>query len=265
MWTTLTFIAGLALTPAQPGQLALTNFRSTYGVLGATRSDEKLLPGDMLVMSFDIEGVKADEAGKVTYSIAMEVTDSDGKLLYKQDPRPQEITMSLGGNTIPAYATIQVGLDQPPGRYNVKLIVTDRAAGATQELTKTYEVLPKAFGIVRPTATSDPEGRAPTPFLGDGQSLWVNFMVVGFARGANGQPDVGVSLRVLDADGRPTMPRPYTGEVQQNVPDKARSMPLQFLLDLNRPGKFTIELKAVDKVGGQTATLALPLVVMKTK
>ena len=40
---------------------------------------------------------------------------------------------------------------------------------------------------------------------------------------------------------------------------------MQFLLDLNRPGKFTVELKATDKVSGDAATVSFPFTVLKTK
>ena len=265
MSPTIGLIAALSLASATPAQLALTNARSTYGVLGAPRAEDRLLPGDALVVCFDMEGVKADEAGKVAYSIGMEISDAAGKVQFKQEPRRLETTTSLGGNTIPAYAVVQIGLDEPPGRYNVKLVVTDVGAGATQELTRSYEVLPRAFGIVRLTTTTDPEGRSPAAVVGDGQSLWVNFSTVGFKRDDRGQPNLAVALRVLDDTGRPTLAQPLTGEVREKVPDKALAVPMQFLLDLNRPGKFTLELKATDKSSGDSATISLPLTVLKTK
>src|SRR2546427_725234 len=76
MWTTLAFAAALTLAPAQAGQLELTNARTTYGLLGAPRTDGKYLPGDSFTLSFDIEGMTVDDSGKVLYSIALEVADS---------------------------------------------------------------------------------------------------------------------------------------------------------------------------------------------
>ena len=72
-------------------------------------------------------------------------------------------------------------------------------------------------------------------------------------------------MRAVDEEGRPTLARPFTGEVNQKVPEKALAIPLQFMLDLNRAGKFTIQLKATDKSTGQTVGLSLPLAVLKTK
>jgi hypothetical protein len=40
---------------------------------------------------------------------------------------------------------------------------------------------------------------------------------------------------------------------------------MQFQLDLNRGGKFTAEIKATDKVTGKTATLSVPLNVVRSE
>ena len=95
--------------------------------------------------------------------------------------------------------------------------------------------------------------------------MWVNFSTVGIKRDDRGQPNLAVALRVLDDTGRPTLAQPLAGEVREKVPDRALAVPMQFLLDLNRPGKFTLELKAMDKSSGDSATISLPLNVLKTK
>ena len=64
-----------------------------------------------------------------------------------------------------------------------------------------------------------------------------------------------------DEGGKPTLARPLTGSVKSGVPDKALSLPIHFLLSLNRPGKFTLELAATDEMAGKTAKLSVPLVV----
>src|SRR5262249_46940387 len=147
------------LAPAQADKLTLTNVRTLHGVLGVPRADNKLLPGDTVVIAFDIVGIKADGDGKANYSIGMEVTDSQGKLLFKQKPRKQEATVSLGGNRLPAFATLDVGLASKPGDYTVKVEVADLKANSVRNLTKTFKVLPKGFGVVRLTTTSDADGR----------------------------------------------------------------------------------------------------------
>lgn len=266
MLTSLPVLMFLSLVPGQTGQLNLTHVRATYGILGATRPDTKLLPGDNFVLCFDVEGVKADEAGKVLYSIGMDVTDAAGKVAFKQEPRELEANNSLGGTSLQAFASVQIGLDQPPGNYTVRVTVTNRATQAKGTLTRTYEVLPKGFGLVRLNTTYDADGKIAAPYVGEGQVVFVNFLAVGFGRDpAQAQPNLSVVMRILDQAGKPTLARPYSGVVNKDIPAKALSVPMQFVVELNRPGQFTLELKATDKVTGQSATLSYPLNVRELK
>jgi hypothetical protein len=264
MWTTVALLAALALAPGQNGELTLANVRTTYGIFGATRPDNKILPGDNCTISFDIEGAQADAGGKVQYSIAMEVSDSKGVQHYKQLPRDQEVKVEAGAKSLPACAHLTVGLDQEPGMYTVKLTVTDRTTKASKEVTRTYEVLPKGFGLVRYHVSSDPDGQKPAVVLRPGKPSWINFAAVGFER-KDGQPNLAVVMRVLDENGQPALAKPSEGEVKQDVPEKALAVPLQFEVRLKDPGKYTIELKATDKVAGQSTTLSVPLIVAKAK
>src|SRR5437660_6945302 len=92
MWATLALLTALQLTPAQAGQLRLTNDRATYGKHGATRADNKLLPGDSFVVQFDIENVEVGKDGKVLYSIGLEFLDAKDQVKFKQSPQEMEIT-----------------------------------------------------------------------------------------------------------------------------------------------------------------------------
>ena len=263
MFSTVLF-AALAATPGQAGPLALANPRPVYGPLGAPRPDNKFLPGDALFLAFDIDGITVGPDGKVKYSTAVEVADPSGKLLFKQDPRDQEVTVALGGKTLPAFVRLDVGLQAPAAQYVIKVTVTDRTSKASQSLTYKGEVLPPAFGLVQVRTTHDPEGLAPGAVFEAGESLWVHFAAVGFGhdKAKKDPPRVAVALRVLDADGKPTLQKPFTGELGEGADANAASLPGQFLVPLNRPGTFTVELTATDRAGGKTAKLSFPVRVL---
>jgi hypothetical protein len=262
MATALALLAALGLPAAETGELRLTNVRPTYCVLGPVRAADKVLPGDSYVLSFDIEGITTDDAGKARYSVGVDVSDADGKLLFKQEAKEQDAQTSLGGNRLPAYAQLNVGLQAKPGTYNLKVTVTDLAADKTATLTHKAEVLPKDFGMVRLTTSSDPDGRYPVSVPGSGEWLFVHVGVVGFARNGSGQqPDVTLTMRILDEEGKPTTAKPVTVAVNKDVPEAAPSLPLRLLLSLNRAGKFTVQLTATDRLSNKTSTLSFPLTV----
>src|SRR5437667_7368751 len=105
MWASLALAAVLQTTPAQASSLAIKNDRITYGILGAERKDNKLLPGDVFVVSFDIDGLQlSPQDGKVQYSMGMELTDAQSKSQFKKDPQDLEAVNALGGSRLPAFA-----------------------------------------------------------------------------------------------------------------------------------------------------------------
>ena len=53
-------------------------------------------------------------------------------------------------------------------------------------------------------------------------------------------------MRVLDEDGKQTLVKPYSGVVKEVDPAFKQGIPLQFVLQLNRPGRFKVELSATD-------------------
>ena len=255
-----------ALTgPGQANGLTLTDARLTYGLLGPKRDSAKFLPGDTVFLAYAIDGATAGPDGKVQYTIALEVAGPGGKSIFRQPPQDEEVVNSLGGNRLPGYARVQIGLEQAPGEYTLKVTVTDRASKKTASLEQKVEVLPKAFGLVQLTLSADPQGKVPAGALGVGQSLYVNSHVVGFQRGPAGQPNVALELRVLDEGGKPTLASPLTGRIDKGVPPKDPVLPGEFLVSLNRPGKFTVELKATDEVANKSVTQSFPITVHETK
>lgn len=266
MFTPLALAVALALAPAQgEGTLELKNVRNTYGVLGPTRTDAKLLPGDVLFVAYDIEGVTIDKAGKVQYSMSMEVTaDVDKTSIFKQDPAEKVDFVPLGGTRLPARAFITLGLDQPPGAYTLKLTVVDRATKTTKNLDHSFEVLPKAFGIVAVYGSVDERGSIPAPTTGViGQSVFIQFAVVGFERDAKTkQPDLVFEMAPHDESGKPTLATPSVHEAKAGVDDKDAVYQVRFLLPMTRAGKYTIKLSAEDRISKKKSTFDLPVVVL---
>src|SRR5207245_7778501 len=203
---------------------------------------------------------------KILYSVGMDVTDNQGKVRTGQIPNDREAAAPPAGKSLPACASVQIGLDQEPGAYTVKVTVKDRVAGATCEITRTCQILPRAFGLVRLTTTSDPDAKVPAPFLQQGKPGWINFTAVGFGHAkSGGQPHVSVVMRVSDEAGRSALARPSLGEISKDVPANARALPMQFALEINRAGKFTVELTATDHVTGQSVNVSYPVTVVKGK
>lgn len=262
MLNMLVLAALLPLAPAQTPALKLTNERITFGgAFGPTRPDNKILPGDTFFLGFDIENLKLDTQGKATFSIGVNVTDSAGKSVYEQKAAEQENFLFLGGNKLPGRAYMDTSLDMPAGQYNCRVTVTDLATKATATLDKKFEMLPKAFAIVRLFCMGDYEMRVPAPFHGVvGQALWLNFVVVDFQRDLKTrQPDIEIEMRALDADNKPVVEKPMFYAIRSGIAENQSGIPINLPVPMNRAGSFTVEIVAKDKVSGKSSKVNVPI------
>lgn len=264
MWTTLTLLSVLAATPAENG-LSLNHVRSTHGLLGPRRGDETVIPGDILFLYFDISGIHVEAEGRVRYRMGLELSDAAGKVVFRQAAKEQEVHASLGGERVPACAHLIVGLDTPPGDYRMKVVVQDLASGQEQSLNRKIKVLAKQFALVRTTVTRDEDAHYPVSLFACGEAVWVHTSAVGFARGHDKQANLDFQMRVLDATGKPTLAKAITDTLTEELPASLSGAPTAFLLTLNRPGKFTIELSAHDRVSGKKTRMSFPIVVQSVE
>jgi hypothetical protein len=261
MWTTLALCLAVQAAPAQNAALALDNDRFTYGYFGAVRKDDGFLPGDIAYLAFDVRNMTFDANGRAVFSVAMEVLDGAGQVRCRQVPNTQQAHNPLGGNTLHSVAQVAVPPDSKPGEYTIRLTVQDLTNKASAKLEHKARILPADFGLVNVHTCADREGRVPAAPLGTiGEPLYLNFSIVGFQRDpATKQPNVEVSLRLLDDKGQPTTARARTGKADKDIPPELKVLPLQFGVTLNRLGRFTAELTATDKLTGKSARVSFPI------
>ena len=272
MLQSMALFAALTMTPGQGAGLTLTNPRITYGELGSTRPDNKLLPGDIFFLSFDIDGIKVNEAGRVKYGMAMEVVDATGKSIFKQMPVERDDFLPLGGTKLPARAFVSVGIEQPAGQYMCKVTVTDmtdKDKPVAKTLEQKFDVQSRGFGIVQLYTAADAKGEIPAPLVGvTGQALFVHFAVIEFTRDdKTKQPNITIEMVVYGKDSQPTLPKPTVKQIPDEadgkVDEKVVGVPMRFLVPLNREGGFLIRLKATDNISKKTSIVDLPLKVFK--
>lgn len=268
MWSSLV-LAAAAIGPAQPaGTLQLSNVRITVGEFGPTRPDSKLLPGDILFVGYDIDGLSIDGDGTAKYTIAMTVLDGAGKPFFKQDPQAFDWPIPLRGNKVPARAFVTIGLDTEPGNYTCQVTATDTKTKATNSLSIKFEVLKRDFGIVAVFTSYDAGGVLPAPPGGVvGQSVYIWSSIPSFRRDdKTKQPNVLIEYQILDQKGTPILEKPrqfiQDEKAANPVPADKGAFPVFFPLFLNRPGKFTVRITATDRIANKKATHDVPITVL---
>ncbi len=264
MWAALALTTVLT-APAQTGELKLTNKRSTIGILGPKREDNKVLPGDLLVVAFDIENLTVKKDGRIFYAMGMELTKKGkAKAEFKRDPQDLEAMNNLGGSTLPTFAMTLVGTDTSPGTYVLKVTVKDRGTKPVKTVTleEEFEVLPAKLGLVQVKMTNT--GGEPAAPLGvPGQTLWLHYTLVGYemTKANPPNPNVTVELQILDKEtGKPTVDKPFGGIIEKGSREFLLFNPTP--IQLNRAGKFTIVLKATDNIAKKSTEQRIDLEVL---
>jgi hypothetical protein len=252
-------LALLAALAGPAGALELKNVRAANGPLGSTRPNAKYLPGDILILAFDVEDLKVDDkTGVATYEEELLVNDSKGELIFRERPKETKVPL-FGARRLPLWLQLIITLDQKPGQYKMKVTVTDKLAKAKKEFEHDFEILKPAFGIVQPF----------TPAMGFiGQDFAVSFSVVGMARDKTKMPDVQIATQLFDDKGEPVVATPVTNNLRDLHVEgafditKMNVIPVVLPWVLNRKGDFTIEIQAQDRIAKRQITLRLPLTVL---
>lgn len=256
-------LAALLATPAQAGGLSLVNIAPTYGILGPTRPNTTLIPGDVLFLRFEIDGITVAKDGKVTYSMKQEVLDNTGKDRLMSEPVNRVDQAPLGGGKLPGYTFVTAGLDLQPGDYTLKMTVTDNANKATKSFEQKFTVVKPDFGIVAVYASADSGGKLPAPTTGVvGGSIFLHFSAVGFEKDkTKKQPELTFEMVPVE-NGKPTTETPSIWEVKDGVEEKDFTYSMRYPVPFTRPGKFAIRLTVTDKITKKTATLDVPVTVL---
>jgi hypothetical protein len=276
MWASLVLLAATASVPNQTGDLQISNVRVTTGPFGTVRANEmpELLPGDIFYVNYDVENLVMDDNGGVKYTMTFELANSKGSVIYKDGPKDGVATLSLGGGRMPAFAHSEIGKETEAGEYSLKITITDRGAKdkdkATKEITKKFKVKKLEFGIVRPVLTyvGQREVFLAPPVCVVGQTLVANCVIASPARSKekDKQPDVEITVNIIDdATKKPTTAKPAVQVFNKDIDEKQDYIDISYPVDLNRAGKFTIELIAKDRISGKSETVKFPVTVQEIK
>jgi hypothetical protein len=242
MKRTLAALVVLCLVPGLTPAIEIKNVRPSYGPLGSLRTGTKFLPGDLLFMTFDIDGLSLEEkTGKAVYETKLEFLDDKQKPLYESKTR-NEVIPNLGGARMPGDLHLIIGKDFAAGKYTVKLTVTDKLAKQSKAIIYPIQVLPRDFGFIGVMA----------PAVGlNGQSYLAEWGLVGFAPDAKTKlPNAEITIRVLDQNDKPVVAETkitLPNDLPLNLGNAPELVPITLPLFLNRTGQFQIDIVAVDK------------------
>jgi hypothetical protein len=275
MWTSLALAAGLLTVLSGAGQKPKTEDKPTkapkivharflYTGLGMKRPN-KFLPGDDLVMAFDIENLYRDEeTGKVVYAMTLEFLDSKEKRIFREENRNIEELNALGGTSFATFVSGRVGRDTKPGKYTLRLTITDRVSKKKTVFKRDFEVLKRKFGLLRVQTSA-------VGFVG--QPFGIKFSVEGFEKDEKSKdPKLTLRVRIYDdAVKDPTKGGTLVRPIELSIPKdlaedvvarEQKYFDLVTFIRLTRPGKFTLNLSATDRVTKKTVQIPYKITVL---
>ena len=203
-----------------------------------------------------------------------QIYDGDGshrnlkdKVKFKRGAeRAEGHRLAARASKLPGRAYVIVGLDELPGQYNCKVTVTDPSTKLTASLAVKFEILKKDFGVVAVYTSHDQKGELTAPTSGQvGDTLWIQYVITSFERDPKTkQPNVEIQFQIYDDKGKAILvnaknepvPRKYIQDATSFPPvkDDAGLFTGQYMVFLNRPGKFVVEIKATDRVSKKSSS-----------
>jgi hypothetical protein len=248
----------MSLTPGLSYAIEITNIRPCYGPFGAKRVGDTWLPGDVVFMAYDIEGLTPDtKTGLVKYTTTLEFVDPAGKILFSK-PTPNEFIPALGGNKVPGDLHVFLATKQAPGKYEIRLTVEDEIGKNAKRFIYKFDVAKETFGFAGVSA----------PSVGfPGQHYSTQFGLVNLQLDKMGMPSAEVTVRVLDDKTRTLVGGAVKMVFPRDLPldidlKEANFLPLKNPIYLNRPGRFIVEITATDKLAGSPpVVLSYPITV----
>ncbi|MBI1832552.1 MAG: hypothetical protein HYR84_14015 [Planctomycetes bacterium] len=248
----------LGFVANQASAVDIKNIRACYGPFGATRTGKaECLPGDKLWITYDIEGLVVDpKTKKVTYETTLELLDSKNKTFFK-DPVTTDTIPAFGGTSMPGDLHVNIG-KQPPGEYSIRLTIHDKVGKDAKTFSYPITVVADGFGMIEVSAQAVGILRLPYAVI---------FKLVNLKLDGGKQPKAEVSLQIFDDKMKPVNEKPITMMLPRDLPDgidleKLNMVVVPFPLELNRAGRFTIEVKAIDKLADKKIELRYPLTVI---
>lgn len=257
-------IGTLLFTPlVVEAKLELTKIQPAHGFFGPERESLEVYPLDELLIRYTIEGVKLDAEGKTDVETVVRLVNPNGRMVFEQKNTIQR-NLSLGGNSFPTFAVLQVPIPDkaPVGEYVLTVQVRDRLAAETASFERKLTCKAPTFRILAPRFFRDPEGKIPAAVGGVvGESLHYRMRLIGFDVSQK-KVSTQLTMQVVDAQGKDVLEKPIITKAGLSNPDevaKATQVNFNGMLTLNRAGEFTLRMTVEDLIGKQKAVFETKL------
>lgn len=240
---TRALIVVLFTTSLWAGDLKITNLRLMESEHGLPKREATYVPGENLVLNFDMVGLKRDGV-TMTFKLTFELVDPTGEVASRWQSEETRVTDLFGGSAQPGSVWYEFPGEAMRGTYTAKLSVEDVATREVAEASVPVTLAEPELSIVNLGLTADPNGQQPCGRVRvEREVVWVDFSVAGL-RQVDKKARFQQDLVLLDEDGSVVgwHPNAVDAEVTMRGPVTA----VQNRLALTRTGKYHVKVVVRD-------------------
>ncbi len=242
-------------------QIKIRDVKARHGAHGPLRSSLEIVPGDEIVFSYAVGGMKTDDDGRVNGELKLKVTTESGEVLIDKSS-PVKDVLAFGGATLPGFANLNLGLNTPPGKYKFNLTFIDSIQNQSDSFERILTCRKPEFAIVKPRFSFDDRGESSASLTTTlGQRIYFNLAVVGFDKSKD-KIDVTMKMQFTDEKGNSLMPKPLVVNVATDDTEKVKELlavPFRGSFNCNRIGNFKLKITVIDNVAEKTTTFEAPV------
>jgi hypothetical protein len=227
----------------------------------------RLVPGEVVYFSFNVENYRKSDTGKVELTGHAQVFDPHGIPIAPKDEMPLITTLAEEDKNWKAKLRSAIGIPPiaPPGVYKVKFDVTDEqskqmASGETSFSVEAKFVAPSGALAVRELnfyRHQDDTTALITPAFRAGDMVWVKCYITGYKYGEQNSIDASYDVELLGPDGTSIMKKEDAAMEKSMAYYPQPYIPVIFNLALKSTmthNVYTLVITAHDAMGSQTAT-----------
>jgi hypothetical protein len=232
----------------------------TFGTGGPVRPPT-IDVGDTFTATVLVDGVKANENAQLDISGEWRLIDEEGRTLLGPWSDRNVPHLGFGGASSALYVGGEIPRDFAPGKYTVRVLVTDHIANrrATSDLALT--VLESQFGATGLRLSYDQSGDIVSAgsFV-VGQTMYVHYSLGNFAT-VDESVQVKNTLAVIDEAREPVgAPIELVAKGPVRMFSRSNVIPGMFHLNVNAPGRFLLRITLEDEFAMRKRVIDIPVV-----
>ncbi|GEM_PF-6326460 len=233
----------LLAAPLLAQDLKIENLRLMESEQGLPKKEATVVPGENLVLVFDVKGLKRDGIS-MTFTLSFDLVDPAGGAAAHWESEEARVVDLFSGSTQPGSVRYSFPAEAMRGAYTAKVTVEDAATRGIATASVPVTVAEPRLSVVNAGLSADAAGQTPRGrVLAEREVAYVGFFIAGL-KTDEGKARFQQDLVILDEAGSVVgwEPNAVDTELVMHAPVAA----VQNRLALTRVGRYQVKVVVRD-------------------